>query len=40
LKSPSVGSGVTLADDIWQNGWNGKGVEVAVIDDFATQMTS
>ena len=40
LSVPSVGAGVNLSTSVWQNGWNAKEVEVTVIDDFATALTS
>ena len=40
LSVPSVGTGINLSTSVWQNGWNAKEVEVTVIDDFATALTS
>jgi hypothetical protein len=40
LSAPSVGSGIDLSSSVWQKGWNATDVEVTVIDDFATPLTT
>ena len=40
LNALGVGTGTLVPNTFWKNGWNGQGVEVTVIDDFKTQLTT
>ena len=40
LNALSLGNGALVSNAFWKNGWNGQGIEVTVIDDFKTQLTT